>query len=92
MLSDVERRRLSEIDAWFQRTDPELARRLAHGPARSGRRFAVIAVSIVVMTAVGCLIGWLAGPAAGIAAALSVAALGTGCLLQTRHHRWPTGH
>ena len=86
MLDDVERRRLSEIDAWFQDTDPRLARRLAGGSARSGRRHRIAVMCVVIAVAGASVGGWLAGPPAAMAAMLTALAVGVGSWLQTRHH------
>jgi Flp pilus assembly protein TadB len=85
MLDDVERQKLSEIDAWFQDSDPRLARRFARGPRRWWSHPAVTIVSIIAGLIVGVLAGAaLAGPPAAIQAVLIVLAVVVGCRLQSR--------
>jgi hypothetical protein len=82
MLDDVERQRLSEIDAWFQQSDPRLARRFARDRQHWWTRPVVAILSIVAA---------LAGPPAAIEGGLIVLAVTTGCKLQSRSARPGTG-
>ena len=85
MLDDVERQRLSEIDAWFQSSDPRLARRFAQGPRRWTARPGVTVLVVLVALAVAILAGGaLDGPPAAIEGGLIVLAITAGCWLQNR--------
>jgi hypothetical protein len=92
MLDDVERQRLSEIDAWFQQSDPRLARRFARDRQHWWTRPVVAILSIVAGLIVAILAGAaLAGPPAAIEGGLIVLAVTTGCKLQSRSARPGTG-
>jgi Protein of unknown function (DUF3040) len=85
MLDDVERQRLSEIDAWFQDSDPRLARRFARGHRRWWSHPVVTVVTIAVGLILAILAGELiAGPPAAIEGGLIVLAVTAGCWLQGR--------
>ena len=88
MLDDVERQRLSEIDAWFHDSDPRLARRFTPDQPIWSRRPAA-AIASIVLVLIAAVFGGLAlaGPPAGIEAGLIVAAVATGCWLQSRRPR-----
>ncbi len=88
MLDDVERQRLSEIDAWFQDSDPRLARRFARGSRRWSAHPGVLIVLIIVGLAAAILVGAaLAGPPGAIEGGLIVLAVVAGCWLQDRPPR-----
>jgi hypothetical protein len=82
MLDDVERRRLAEIEAWFEADDPDLTRRLARG--RSYRQTLFVMLVITVATLAVTAGAMLVGPPAGIAAGLTVAAIVVGCRFDRR--------
>ena len=80
MLSETERRRLAEIETWFQATDPRLVRRLTGTRVGLRRRrsatvlLGLFAVALAVVT--GAEVGDLP---VGIVAGLTVVAVICGC-------------
>jgi hypothetical protein len=96
VLSDTERRRLAEIEFWFETNDPRLVRRFARQPGRLqgvawfGRhRWAVVAlVVLAVAAAVGAGIATGDVPA-GIVGAVAVLTVAGGCwLVRRKARRW----
>jgi hypothetical protein len=85
MLSDTERRRLAEIEFWFEANDPRLVRRFAGRQGRRPyRRLAIVAL-VVVAVAVAIVVGFVAGdPPAGIVAGLTVVAMAFGLWMNRR--------
>jgi hypothetical protein len=61
MLSPDERRRLAELERHLESQDPQLARRLAAGPADADRRRIRTLRLLLVTGVVGVLIGVLVG-------------------------------
>jgi protein-S-isoprenylcysteine O-methyltransferase Ste14 len=102
VLSDTERRRLAEIEFWFETNDPRLVRRFARRRNRlSGldwfarHRWVVVAlVTFAVAAAVGAGVLTRDVPA-GIVGAIAVLTVAGGCwLVRRRARRWsapPTG-
>jgi Flp pilus assembly protein TadB len=86
VLSDTERRRLAEIELWFETNDPRLARRFAGGRGRTSslawltrRRWVVVALIVLaVAAAVSTGIATRDVPA-GIVGAIAVLAVAGGC-------------
>jgi hypothetical protein len=80
VLSETERRRLAEIETWFETTDPRLVRRLAGTRLRLRQRrwvmvlFGLFAVALAVVTGAE-----LDDPPVGIVAGLTVVAVICGC-------------
>jgi Flp pilus assembly protein TadB len=98
VLSDTERRRLAEIELWFETNDPRLARRFAGrrapvpGPAwLLRRRWAVVLlVALGVAVAVGAGIATRDVPA-GIVGAIAVLTVAAGCWwVRWSARRWST--
>jgi Flp pilus assembly protein TadB len=96
VLSDTERRRLAEIELWFETNDPRLARRFAgRRGRRSGlawlahRRWVVVALIVLaVAAAVSAGIATRDVPA-GIVGAIAVLTVAGGCWWTRRNaRRW----
>ena len=87
MLDDAERRRLAEIESWFEANDPRLTRRLA-GPGARRMTIAVV-ITLAAMT-LAIIAGWTVfGAPAGIEGGLIVAAVAAGWWLQRRGAKGP---
>jgi Flp pilus assembly protein TadB len=96
VLSDTERRRLAEIEFWFETNDPRLVRRFARRRTRlSGlawfarHRWVVVAlVAVAVAAAVGAGFATRDVPA-GIVGAIAVLTVAGGCWwVRRRARRW----
>jgi Flp pilus assembly protein TadB len=102
VLSDTERRRLAEIEFWFETNDPRLVRRFARRPSRLSRltwltRHRWIVVALVVVAAAASVVAGFAtrDVPAGIVGAIAVLVVAGGCWwVRRRARRWsapPTG-
>ncbi len=103
MLSDTERRRLAEIEFWFETNDPRLVRRFARRQsrlsglsglsARSGlawfaRHRWVVAVLVAVAVVAAVGTGFVTRDVpAGIVGAIAVLTVASGCWLVRRRTR-----
>jgi hypothetical protein len=102
VLSDTERRRLAEIEFWFETNDPRLVRRFARrqtrlpGLVRFARHRWVVVVLVVLAVVAAVVAGFLTRDVpAGIVGAIAVLTVAGGCwLVRRRTRRWsapPTG-
>ncbi|HET6530080.1 MAG TPA: DUF3040 domain-containing protein [Actinoplanes sp.] len=85
MLDDMERRRLSDMEAWLRDNDPEFARELEDlAPTRRrGSRLSVVIFVVTLVLSVALVVP-TAGTPAGIAAGLVVCAIAVGWVLHRR--------
>ena len=87
MLDEEERRRLSEIDAHLQASDPRLAQKLSNRRVGSYPRWIAVSAALVLAVVATTLGGLLAGPPGAIAGTLVAIAVACGFWLQSRHTR-----
>lgn len=96
MLSDTERRRLAEIELWFETNDPRLVRRFAGRRSRlSGlawlahRRWVVVALIVLAVAAAVSAGIMTRDVPAGIVGAIAVLTVAGGCWWTRRTaRRW----
>ncbi len=101
MLSDTERRRLAEIELWFETNDPRLARRFAGRQNRllslawlaRQRRWAIVAL-VVLAVAAAVSTGFATRDVpAGIVGAIAVLTVaGGGWWTRRNARRWSAPH
>jgi hypothetical protein len=100
VLSDTERRRLAEIEFWFETNDPRLVRRFSRRRTRLSflawfarhRWIMVVLVALATAAAIGVGFATRDVPA-GIVGAIAVLTVAGGCwLVRRRTRRWSAPH
>ena len=89
-LTVSERRRLNEVDGWFQIHDPGLAASLAHGPVRRGAGGVFLALAVAAILGPLMLLSMLV--LCGVVALLAVAVAGVAVTIAVWGRLRRSGH